>query len=157
MPAIGSEFPFALIDESGKVEQPGIDSDDEYILLRSPMSVDHETGSVTFAAEIPEGAKVKMTMAKTADVIDGARVAAELAMAQMSGQPDAVLFFSCSARKHVLGRRTSREIDAAQAAGGSRAPRRMVALRASRSPASRSLSWRTRRALASASSGGRAW
>lgn len=122
LPAIGSEFPFGLIDESGKIEQPGVHSDDEYILLRSPMSVDHEKGSVTLAAEIPEGAKVKMTMAKASDVIEGARVAAELAMSHMSGKPDAVLFFSCSARKHVLGRRIYREIDAAQAVFGADVP-----------------------------------
>jgi len=122
LPGIGSEFPFALIDESGKVEQPGIHSDDEYILLRSPMSVDHEKGSVTFAAEIPEGAKVKMTMAKASDVVEGASVAAQLALSRMSGRPDAVLFFSCSARKHVLGRRISREIDAAQAIFGADVP-----------------------------------
>jgi hypothetical protein len=122
LPAIGSEFPFALIDDSAKIEQPGVDPDDEYILLRSPMSVDHEKGSVTFAAEIPQGAKVKMTMAKASDVIEGARVAAEIAVGQMSGRPDAVLFFSCSARKHVMGRRISREIDAAQAAVGADVP-----------------------------------
>ena len=86
------------------------------------MSVDREKGSVTFAAEIPEGAKVKMTMAKASDVVEGARVAAELAMGHMSGRPDAVLFFSCSARKHVLGRRISREIDAAQAVFGADVP-----------------------------------
>jgi hypothetical protein len=122
LPGIGSEFPFGLIDETEKIEQPGINSDDDYFLLRSPMSVDHEKGSVTFAAEIPEGAKVKMTMAKASDVIEGARVAAELAMGRMSGRPDAVLFFSCSARKHVLGRRISREIDAAQAVFGADVP-----------------------------------
>jgi hypothetical protein len=118
LPAIGVEYPFGLIDESGKIEQPSTLSDDEYILLRAPMSVDHEKGSVTLAAEIPEGAKVRMTMAKASDIVEGARVAAEQAMGRMSGRPDAVLFFSCMARKLVLGRRISREIDAAQAVFG---------------------------------------
>jgi hypothetical protein len=122
LPAIGSEFPFGLIDESEKIEQPSTDSDEGYVLLRSPMSVDHEKGSVTFAAEIPEGAKVKMTMAKASDVVEGARVAAERALDHLSGKPDAVLFFSCSARRLVLGRRISREIDAAQAVFGADIP-----------------------------------
>ncbi len=122
LPAIGYEFPFGLIDESGKIEQPSNHSDDEYILLRSPMSVDREKGSVTFAAEIPEGAKVKITMAKASDVIEAARVAAEGAMSRMSGRPDAVLFFSCVARKLVLGSRISREINAAQAVFGADVP-----------------------------------
>ncbi|MHC4070503.1 MAG: SpoIIE family protein phosphatase [Planctomycetota bacterium] len=122
LPAIGYEFPFGLIDESGKVGPAGTDSDDGYILLRSPMSVDHEKGSVTFAAEIPEGAKVRITMAKTHDVVEGARVAAEQALGGLSGRPDAVLFVSCSARKQVLGRRTNREIDAAQAVFGANVP-----------------------------------
>jgi sigma-B regulation protein RsbU (phosphoserine phosphatase) len=122
LPAIGYEFPFGLIDESGKIEQPGAHSDDSYILLRSPTSVDHEKGSVTFAAEIPEGAKVRITMAKTYDVVEGARVAAEQAMGCLTGRPDAVLFFSCSARKLVLGSRTNREIKAAQAVFGADVP-----------------------------------
>ncbi len=122
LPAIGYEFPFGLIDESGKIEQPGTRSDDSYILLRSPMSVDHEKGSVTFAAEIPEGAKVRITMAKTHDVVEGARIAAEQALDSLSGRPDAVLFFSCSARKLVLGSRTNREIETAQAVFGADVP-----------------------------------
>jgi hypothetical protein len=122
LPTIGYEYPFGLIDDSGKIEQPGIHSDEECILLRAPMSVDHEKGSVTFGGEIPEGAKIKMAMAKSADIIEGARVAAENAMNRMSGKPDAVLFFSCSARKLVLGRRTPREIKAAQAVFGADVP-----------------------------------
>ncbi len=122
LPAVGYEFPFGIIDESGKIEQPDTHSDDSYILLRSPMSVDHEKGSVTFAAEIPEGAKVRITMAKTYDVVEGARVAAEQALGRLSGRPDAVLFFSCSARMRVLGSRTNREIKAAQAVFGADVP-----------------------------------
>jgi serine phosphatase RsbU (regulator of sigma subunit) len=61
-------------------------------------------------------------MAKSYDVIEGARVAAEQALGHLSGRPDAVLFFSCSARKHVLGSRTNREINAAQAVFGANVP-----------------------------------
>ena len=40
----------------------------------------------------------------------------------MSGPPDVALFFSCMARKVVLGRRTNREIEVAQEVFGRQVP-----------------------------------
>ena len=122
LPAIGVEYPFALVDESGRVGQAGAAGDAEYLLLRAPMSVDHTTGSIGFAGEIPQGAKVKMTRAKSEAVVDASREAARRAMAHLSGPPEAVMFFSCMARRVVLGRRTPREIEAAKEVFGQNAP-----------------------------------
>lgn len=122
LPAIGVEYPFALVDDSGRVDERGISAGEEYILLRAPMSVNHESGAVTFAAEIPQGATIKMTRGKSDDIIAAAREAATRAQARLSGPPDAVLFFSCMARKLVLGRRTDREIVAAQEVFGPTVP-----------------------------------
>jgi sigma-B regulation protein RsbU (phosphoserine phosphatase) len=122
LPAIDSEFPLGLIRDLEETEESSESSDDEYLLLRSPVSVDHEKGSVTFAAEVPEGAKVHLTMARTHDVVKGARAAAEKTRSSLSGAPDAVLFFSSVARQMVLGGHTSLEIEAAQSVFGAEVP-----------------------------------
>ncbi len=122
LPAIGVEYPFGLIDEAGKVDTRGIRTDEEYVLLRAPMSVDRAAGAVQFAAEIPEGARIKMTRAKSSDIIEGARRAAHLAMVRLTGKPDFVFFFSCMARRVVLGRKTNQEIDAAREVFGKDVP-----------------------------------
>ncbi len=122
LPAIGVEYPFALVDESGLVDERGLREGEEYILLRAPMSVDHEKGAVSFAAEIPQGAKIKMTRAKSDEIIDGSREAARRAVKALAGKPDVVFFFSCMARKVVLGRRTNKEIEAAQEVFGTDVP-----------------------------------
>lgn len=118
LPAIGVEYPFALVDEHGLVDTRGIRTGEEYILLRAPMSVDRSSGAVSFAAEIPQGSKIKMTRARSAEIIEAARIAAGRAVTGLSGGADAVFFFSCMARKVVLGRRTNQEIEAAAAALG---------------------------------------
>jgi hypothetical protein len=122
LPAIGVEYPFGLIDESGRVDTRGIRDHEEYILLRAPMSVDREAGAVRFAAEIPEGARIKMTRAKSADIIEGSREAARRALRRLSGPPEMVFFFSCMARRVVLGRKTDQEIFAAQEVFGKDVP-----------------------------------
>jgi hypothetical protein len=122
LPAIGVEYPFALVDESGLVDERGLREGEEYILLRAPMSVDREKGAVSFAAEIPQGAKIKMTRAKSDEIIDGSREAARRAVKDLAGKPDVVFFFSCMARKVVLGRRTNKEIEAAQEVFGTDVP-----------------------------------
>jgi hypothetical protein len=122
LPGIGVEYPFALVDRYGEVDTKGIREGESYVLLRAPMVVDHERGAVTFAAEIPQGSKIKMTRGKSDEIVAAAREAAHRASAQLSGAPDAVLFFSCMARKLVLGRRTGLEIAAAREALGADTP-----------------------------------
>lgn len=122
LPAIGVEYPFALVDESGLVDERGMQAGEEYILLRAPMQVDRSTGAVSFAAEIPQGSKIKMTRAKSDQVVAASKEAASRAMKHLGGPPDAVLFFSCMARKVVLGRRTNKEIVAAQEVFGQDVP-----------------------------------
>ena len=122
LPAIGVEYPFALVDEHGSVDTRGIRTGEDYILLRAPMSVDRQSGAVTFAAEIPQGSKIRMTRARSAEIIAASRVAASRAAAQLSGPPDAVMFFSCMARRIVLGRKTGQEIEAALTEFGNQVP-----------------------------------
>lgn len=76
--------------------------------LRSPLSYDAKTGSVTFAASIPVGAEVRIAVADTAGIIEGSRASVTTALAHADA-PELLLFFSCAARKHVLGTRTPLE------------------------------------------------
>lgn len=122
LPAVGVEYPFGLVDDSGRVDTRGLRGGEEYMLLRAPMAVDRATGAVRFAAEIPEGAEIKMTRATGPDVISGAREAARRALDSVGGTADLALFFSCMARKLVLGRRTVQEIQAAQEVFGPDVP-----------------------------------
>lgn len=122
LPAIGVEYPFGLVDESGRVGEKGFRDGDEYILLRAPMAVDRSTGAIQFAASIPQGAKIKMTRAKSTEIIEAAREAASRSLQHLTGKPDAVFFFSCMARKVVLGRKTDQEIMAAREVYGESIP-----------------------------------
>lgn len=122
LPSIGVEYPFGMIDEAGRVFASGLRTGEEYILLRAPNGVDHATGAVRFSGEIPEGTKIKMTRAKSSDIVEGARVAARNAVEVLGAKPEVVLFFSCMARKLVLGRRTKEEIAAAQEVFGAGVP-----------------------------------
>ena len=122
LPAIGVEYPFALVDDTGLVDEAGMREGESYILLRAPMVVDHDTGAVTFAAEIPQGSTIKMTRGKSVEVVEASREAAGRAKNRLGGPPDVVFFFSCMARKIVLGRRTNEEIRAAQEVFGAAVP-----------------------------------
>ena len=122
LPAIGVEYPFALVDDTGLVDEAGMRDGESYILLRAPMVVDHESGAVTFAAEIPQGSTIKMTRGKSVEVVEASREAAGRAKNRLEGPADVVFFFSCMARKIVLGRRTNEEIRAAQEVFGDDVP-----------------------------------
>jgi hypothetical protein len=76
------------------------------------MFVD-ENGSITCAAEIPEGSEVRIMMGTRESAITMATQAAENARIQLGGKtPKAILIFNCIARKKLLGMRGGEEIDA---------------------------------------------
>jgi hypothetical protein len=74
--------------------------------------VDEATGAVTFLATVPEGARVRVTLANRDEILTGC--GESLAIAKSNLPPDArlgaALFFSCAARKLLLGTRTQEEI-----------------------------------------------
>ena len=109
LPGICLEYPFGLIDN--KVSIAG----KEYFQLRCGLSVDHEAGSITLAASIPEGSAITLTTASREDIINGAKLAAEQAKSSLRGvKPQAILMLSCVGRKLVLGRRIQEEIEIVQ-------------------------------------------
>ncbi|NTV99076.1 MAG: hypothetical protein HGA70_07930, partial [Chlorobiaceae bacterium] len=105
LPAICLEYPFGIIDgdPSGRGES--------LFQLRCGLSVDHEKGTITLAASIPEGSEVTLTTASRGDIINGALEAAEQAKKILGGAiPEAIVMFSCVGRKLVLGRRVQEEV-----------------------------------------------
>jgi hypothetical protein len=74
--------------------------------------VDETTGAVTFLATVPEGARVRLTLATRDEILTGCGESLAIAKSNLpaGAQPAAALFFSCAARKVLLGTRTQEEI-----------------------------------------------
>ena len=107
LPAVCLEYPFGIIDNNPSHSGQNI------FQLRCGLSVDHEQGTISLAASIPEGSEVTLTTASRGDIINGAREAADQAKKSLGGAtPLAIIMFSCVGRKLVLGRRIQEEVDA---------------------------------------------
>ncbi|OGI14522.1 MAG: hypothetical protein A3E38_00285 [Candidatus Moranbacteria bacterium RIFCSPHIGHO2_12_FULL_54_9] len=86
---------------------------DEY-LIRDPISVD-AAGSITCAAEIPEGSEIRLMMGGKQAAIAMAKMAAENALKQLEGAPaQGAIIFNCIARKKLFGEMAGDEIAAIQ-------------------------------------------
>jgi hypothetical protein len=82
-------------------------------VVRTILSIDELTHQMTFAGDIPEGAKAQLMRASYEDLIDGAQQAAQQAGQAQSGLVGAelVLCVSCVGRRIVLGQRTEEELE----------------------------------------------
>src|SRR3989338_7654703 len=90
---------------------------DEF-LIRDPLTVDG-AGSITCAAEIPEGSEIRLMVGSRDEAVKVAKQAAQDAVEQLEGStPKAVVIFNCIARNKLLGERPGDEIDAIQEAVG---------------------------------------
>ncbi len=79
----------------------------------------NDDGSISCAAEIPEGATVHVMRATTASSANAARDATEDALRQLEGHPPQVaLFFDCVATRLRMGDEFDVELDALQTALG---------------------------------------
>lgn len=80
-------------------------------LIRDPLTVD-EHGSITCAAEIPEGSEVQLMIGSREEAIDMAEHAAKNALEQLDGAtPQAVVIFNCIARQKLFGINSGDEIE----------------------------------------------
>jgi len=106
LPAVGVEYPLGLVGRC-------LDDDhQDYYLLRATMSVDRQRGSIQFAGEIPQGAVVHFTCGDSNSILAATTDAARLAGVELGdASPVMVFFYSCMARKIVLGQRTQEELD----------------------------------------------
>jgi hypothetical protein len=97
-------------------------SGSEEMLIRDALSV-NETGSITCAAEIPEGADIQLMIGSREDAVRVAKEAAVKAIEGLDGgKPKAVIIFNCIARNKLFGERSGEEISAIQEAIGKDVP-----------------------------------
>ena len=92
------------------------------MLIRDPITVD-DKGSITCAAEIPEGADIRLMVGSREEAVKVAKTAAMNAVEQLDGsKPKAVIIFNCIARSKLFGERSGEEISAIQEAVGEETP-----------------------------------
>ncbi len=92
------------------------------LLIRDPITVD-ANGSITCAAEIPEGSEIRLMIGSREEAIKVAKEAAVSAVAQLNGSaPKAVIIFNCIARNKLFGEHGGEEISAIQEAVGRETP-----------------------------------
>ena len=94
------EYPLAVFD---------VDETNYY--MRAPSGVyDPAVGSVTFFGDIPEQAIVQIGEATHDSILSASRTSMMQALQNYPGQePAAALYFSCCARRQILGTRTKEE------------------------------------------------
>jgi hypothetical protein len=107
LPATALLFPLALRTPNNGKE-----------VVRTVLAVDEASQSMTFAGDIPQGARVRLMRANFDRVIQGACDAGSAATASTGGGPGPVLAvaISCVGRRLVLGERTEEEIEAVKEA-----------------------------------------
>jgi hypothetical protein len=105
LPAVGVQFPFGIVDDSLRLGEDPV--------LRAPMALNEQEGSVTFAGEVPEGVTMLLTSGGFADsLLDASADAARQAVSNLAGgEPAMVFVYSCMARKILLGIRTGEETE----------------------------------------------
>lgn len=101
LPGSGLLFPLALT-VSGQ-EEP---------VVRTILSVDEETNSMTFAGEMPEGAQVQLMRASFDKLVDGAIEAASASRDSLGPETaELIVCVSCVGRRLVLGQKAEDEIE----------------------------------------------
>lgn len=98
-----------------------VEGSDE-LLIRDPITVD-EHGSITCAAEIPEGSEIRLMVGSREEAVKVAKIAAADAISQLDGSaPKAVVIFNCIARNKLFGDKSGEEINAIQEVVGKEVP-----------------------------------
>lgn len=103
LPASALLFPLSLSVENKK-----------HKVVRTILSIDEQTGAMTFAGDLPVGAEVQLMKSNIDKLVAGAEGAAQ--RCELSGPPEFALLVSCVGRRLVMGQRTEEEIEAVQQA-----------------------------------------
>jgi len=85
-------------------------------VVRTILSIDEAAETMTFAGDIPEGARVRFMRASYEDLIDGAARAAH--QLENLAEPQLAICISCVGRRIVLGQRTEEETEVVREALG---------------------------------------
>lgn len=111
LPASGLLFP--LLVRASEAD-PGV--------VRTILGMDDTFQSLTFAGDMPQGARARLMKANFDRLIDGATEAARVNLQALgSHPPDLALLISCVGRKLVLRQRTEEEVEAVRDVLGDRA------------------------------------
>ncbi len=95
------ECPLAILNDKNEIQY-----------LRAVAGVSVEAMSeVSYFGDVPEGAKVQITVADRDAILNGCHESLEAALLGYpeGKKPDAAIFFTCAARKIMLGTRTGEE------------------------------------------------
>lgn len=114
-----------LTTPSGEFPLVVLDADNDIMHQRAAARLlDDGSGAIIFLGEVPQGARVQIATAQREDILRGARIS--ITEAKRKFPSDRVikgcLFFSCAARKALLGTRTGEEIKIAKAILGDNIP-----------------------------------
>ncbi|GAB5519320.1 MAG: FIST N-terminal domain-containing protein [Rhodothermales bacterium] len=101
LPSAALRFPLSLTTADG-----------QHTLVRTILSIDEATESMTFAGDVPEGTFVRFMRASYEELVDGAEAAAENSLSSDLADADLAICVSCVGRKIVMGQRTEDETEA---------------------------------------------
>ena len=91
---------------------------DSSSVVRTILSIDEKTKSMTFAGNIPQGSLVRLMKGNFDKLIDASYRAASQAFSSHSKEPDLAIVVSCVGRKIVLGNRIDEEFEAVKEVSG---------------------------------------
>ncbi len=89
-----------------------LNDNQELIYLRASLeNVDEQTGAISFLGDVPQDVIVQITTADRDAIIEGCKQSINLASERFpqNASPEAMVIFSCAARKLLLGTRTNEE------------------------------------------------
>jgi len=95
-------------------------SEDNDPLVRTLLSVDEDTQSITFAGNIPEGSFVRLMKANVDRLINGAEGSASLIKESSNDDADFAIIISCVGRRLVLKQLVEEEVEAVREVFGDR-------------------------------------
>ena len=101
LPASGLRFPLEINDPSKSTK-----------LVRTLLSIDETSGSITFAGNVPSGATAMLMRANVETLIEGAQTAAEVCRQDMENSPQFAILISCVGRKILLKQLVEDEVEA---------------------------------------------
>jgi len=91
---------------------------DSSSVVRTILSIDEKTKSMTFAGNIPQGSFVRLMKGNFDKLIDASYSAASEAFSSHAKDPELALIVSCVGRKIVLGNRVEEEFEAVKEVSG---------------------------------------
>ncbi len=109
----GSSLKFPLCITTEEMDKP---------LVRTILSIDEDAQSMTFAGDVPVGARARLMHSSYESLVHGAsNAASDSVRVHNLTDPDLAICVSCVGRKIVLDQRTEEEIDAIRECVGNRA------------------------------------